>query len=116
MSSQEDAYWIQLAVEDFGKRVWQRGLSKFALDHEFGEKVETFSYADYSININRPTEDYINVTIEKTIPEPTIVVLFYFVEYPTMPPKIATWGTETALELLENTTELWQENMYTRSH
>ena len=115
MTQLEDTYWMGIAVEDFCRRVWQRGLSKFALDKEVGDKEESFVFFDYSITVSRPSDDKLNVTIGQSLPStPAIVVLFFFVENPSMPPEIAIWELEPSIELLEDVAEIWQENLFVK--
>ncbi|KKT34719.1 MAG: hypothetical protein UW35_C0018G0002 [Candidatus Collierbacteria bacterium GW2011_GWF2_44_15] len=117
MTQEEDFYWLQLAVEDFTRRVWQRELSKFALDHEIGMPEETFIYSDYYIVINRTTEERISVSLIQQLPsEPVMVSLFYFIDYPQIPPEILHWNISESVEMLDDITELWTENLFVRKY
>lgn len=115
MTQQEDSYWLHLAVEAFSANVWHRGLSKFSLDKEVGDHPETFSYSSYSLTINRPTEDKVNITLENPAgDEPELTVLFYFTEDPYKYPQVTIWEISTSTDLLETVTQLWAEGVFVK--
>lgn len=115
MSNQENAYWLNLSIDEFRKRVWDRGLSKFALDLEDEELPAIYTFSDYFITLKRVSPTKINVTIELRSPDPSAIVLFFFSEYPEFQPEVSVWEISPAIELLEEVCELWSENLFVLS-
>lgn len=113
MTNKEDIYWLQLAIEEFNSRVWNRGLSKFALDKEIQSSPDRFSYPGYSIDVNRPDDDSVVIDLSSDL-DHTKVRLKYYVEFSALPPEILSDGIGESIELLETISELWSEDLFSR--
>ena len=94
-------------VQDFGHRVWERGLSKFALDTTI-QSSERFLFYEYSITVT-PINGKVSVTLKS--PE-ALVVLFYQIEDPSFAPEIALKEVESSTSLLVDVIDAWEQNRF----
>ena len=111
MSTESDAYWLSLSVQEFCKCVWQRGLSKYSLDKDSGENADKYTYGDYSIVVSRNSVDTVCISLESATPL-TVVILVFYVDQSAEPFNIIYEDADASEDLIEDICGLWTEGLF----